>query len=66
MILKGARLCLIFHRSVLDEASDDLRRQAIDAGVPTYLIDSDEGRPRRLQAADTRMAESDSAGDGAQ
>jgi hypothetical protein len=53
MILKGARLCLIFHHSVLDDGSSDLARQAIAAGVPTYLIDSEEGRPRRFQMPDT-------------
>ncbi len=55
MILKGAELCLIFHRSVLDDGSSDLARQAIAAGVPTYLIDSEEGRPRRFPTGDARM-----------
>ena len=48
MILKGAELCLIFHRAKLDEGSDDLARQAIAADVPTYLIDSEEGKPKRF------------------
>jgi hypothetical protein len=50
MLRRGAGLCLIFHRSALDDASRDLARQAIAATVPTYLVDSDEGKPRRIRA----------------
>jgi hypothetical protein len=30
-------------------------RRAIAAGIPTYLIDSKEARPRRLRAGDARL-----------
>jgi hypothetical protein len=33
----------------------DCRRQAIEAGIPTYLIDSEEARPKRLRADDPRL-----------
>jgi hypothetical protein len=52
MLRAGVGLCLILHRSILDARTKDPARQAIAAGVPTYLIDSDEGRPRRLNAGD--------------
>jgi YspA, cpYpsA-related SLOG family len=43
---RGAGLCVIVHRAPLDDRSRDLARQAIAAGVPTYLIDSEEGKPK--------------------
>jgi len=52
MLRAGASLCVILHRSVLDARTKDLARQAIEAGVPTYLIDSEEGKVRRLRAGD--------------
>ena len=52
MLRRGAELCLVVHRGPLDDGRRDLARQAIMAGVPTYLIDSDVGKPRRLQAGD--------------
>lgn len=55
MLRRGAELCLICHRSVLDERSSDLARQAIAAGVPTYLVNSDDGKPRRILAGDARL-----------
>jgi hypothetical protein len=48
MVRRGAGLCLVFHRAVLDEDSRDLAQQAIAAGIPTWLIDNEEGRPRRI------------------
>ncbi len=55
MLRAGTALCLIFHRSVLDDASNDLTRQAIAAGVPTNLIDSEDGKPKDLLAGDARL-----------
>jgi hypothetical protein len=52
MLRAGASLCVILHRSVLDARTKDLARQAIEAGVPTYLIDSEDGKVRRLRAGD--------------
>jgi hypothetical protein len=55
MLRAGAQLCVIVHRSVLDAGTRDLARQAIEVGVPTYLIDSDEGKPRRIWTGDARL-----------
>jgi hypothetical protein len=55
MLRRGAELCLICHRSVLDQRSSDLTRQAILAGVPTYVVESDDGKPRRILAGDARL-----------
>jgi hypothetical protein len=37
------------HRCPLGERSRDLARQAILAGIPTWLIDGEEGVPRRIK-----------------
>jgi hypothetical protein len=37
-MLRGAGLCVIVHRSILDAGSKDLAQQAPALGVPTYLI----------------------------
>jgi hypothetical protein len=50
MLRPGAGLCVIFHRSAFDERTMDLAKQAIEAGVPTYLIEDERGTPRRLRA----------------
>jgi hypothetical protein len=44
LLRRGAGLCVILHRSVLDEANSNLWQQALTAAVPTWLIDSEEGR----------------------
>jgi hypothetical protein len=51
----GAQLGVILHRSVLDAGTTDLARQAIEAGVPTCLINSEEGRPKRIRTGDARL-----------
>jgi hypothetical protein len=33
----------------------DCARQAIEAGIPTYLIDSEKAQPRRIRAGDARL-----------
>jgi hypothetical protein len=48
MLRRGADLCLIIHRSAFDQRRNDLMRQAIEAGVPTYWITDERGAPRRL------------------
>jgi len=50
MICREAGLCPNVHRSLLDEASLDLLGQAIEVGIPTYLIDSDAAVPKQLLA----------------
>jgi hypothetical protein len=50
MLRPGAGLCVVFQRSMGDdEQVKDLARQAIEAGVPTYLIADERGVPRRLR-----------------
>jgi hypothetical protein len=49
MLRPGAGLCCILHRTALDERTKDLARQAIEMGVPTYLIADGRGVPRRLK-----------------
>ena len=45
MILAGASLCIALHGSLAaSKGTKDCVRQAIHAGIPTYLIDSDGGR----------------------
>jgi hypothetical protein len=55
MLRAGAQLCVILHRSVLDAGTRDLARQALEAGVPTYLIDSEEVKPKPLRMGDERL-----------
>jgi hypothetical protein len=55
MLQRGAGLCLILYRSTLDAGCNDLAYQAIAAGVPTFLIDSENGKPRRLTEGDERL-----------
>jgi hypothetical protein len=45
---RGAELCLILHRGTLSDVCADLAHQAIHAGVATFIIDNDHGKPRRL------------------
>jgi hypothetical protein len=55
MLRAGAQLCVILPRSVLDAGTRDLARQAIEAGVPTYLIDAEEGKPERIRTGDAQL-----------
>jgi hypothetical protein len=48
LLRRGAGLCVIVHRIHLDDGSKDLASQAIAKGIPTYLIESGEGKPKRL------------------
>src|SRR5262245_28030275 len=52
----GAGLCVALHRFlVASKGTKDCARRAIAAGIPTYLIDSEAARPRRLRAGDARL-----------
>jgi hypothetical protein len=55
-IVFGAGLCVILHRSLLNVGTKDLARQAIAAGIPTYLTDSEHAAPRRVRAGKWRLA----------
>src|SRR5688572_21297659 len=53
MIAAGAEMCIAFHRAIsASKGTKDCARQAIKAGIPTYLIDSDAAVPKRLLADD--------------
>lgn len=55
LVRPGAGLCVIVHRPPLDKASKDLARQAIMAGILTYLIVDERGVPRRIKAGDEKL-----------
>jgi hypothetical protein len=56
MVAAGAMLCLAFHRFLPgSKGTKDCARRALAAGIPTWLIDSDAGIPRRLRADDPRL-----------
>jgi hypothetical protein len=49
-------MCVAVHSSLTrSEKTKDCARQAIAAGIPTYLIIADDGVPRRLLADDVRL-----------
>ena len=53
MVALGADMCLALHRRIrLAKGTRDCALRAIEAGIPTYLIDSDAGDPRRLLVSD--------------
>jgi hypothetical protein len=56
MIRAGAELCIAVHRFLANSrGTKDCVRQAIAAGIPTYLIDSEAALPRRLRGGDMRL-----------
>lgn len=56
MVAAGADLCLAFHRAIsASKGTKDCARRAIEAGIPTYLIDSEKAEPKRLLAGDARL-----------
>jgi hypothetical protein len=56
MVAKGADLCIAVHRFLMNSrGTRDCCNQAIAAGIPTRLIDSDDGEPKRLTAEDPRL-----------
>jgi hypothetical protein len=56
MVEAGAELCIALHRFLMNsKGTKDCCRQAIAAGIPTYLISDASGVPRRLLADDPRL-----------
>ena len=56
MIATGAGFCLAVHRFLMNsKGTRDCCLQALAAGIPTWLIDSDDGEPKRLAADDPRL-----------
>jgi hypothetical protein len=46
-------MCIALHRFLAtSRGTKDRVRRALEAGIPTYLIDSEKAEPRRLWAGD--------------
>jgi hypothetical protein len=57
MVAAGAEMCIAFHRFLAgSKGTKDCVRRAIEAGIPTYLIDSKQAEPMRLRADDGRLS----------
>jgi hypothetical protein len=57
MVRAGSDLCIALHRFLANSrGTKDCVRQAIAAGIPVYLIDSEKAVPRRLKEGDDRLA----------
>jgi hypothetical protein len=57
MVQAGADLCIALHRSIeTSKGTRDCVRQALAAGIPVWLIESEEAIPKRVQADDKRLA----------
>jgi hypothetical protein len=55
-VAAGAEMCVAFHRFLAkSRGTKDCVGRALEAGIPTYLVDSKEARPRRLRADDARL-----------
>ena len=46
-------LCVLTHNN--SKGTKDCCRQAIEAGIPTHLIDSEWAKPKRLRGDDPRL-----------
>jgi hypothetical protein len=55
LLRSGSGLCNIVHRALLFDGSKDLARQAIAAGIATYIIESEHGKPTRLNEFDETL-----------
>ena len=52
----GCGLCLSLHPFLpRSRGTKDCARQAIEAGIPTWLIAREDGEPVRLRAGDPRL-----------
>jgi hypothetical protein len=57
MVDSGADLCIAVHRSIAKcKETKNCVCHALNAGIPTYLIEDDRGVPKRLTANDARIA----------
>jgi hypothetical protein len=60
LIKPGADLCIAVHRSVgSSQRTKDCVRQAIQAGIPTFLIEDEQAIPVRLRRAEARLSGKD-------
>jgi hypothetical protein len=57
LIKDGADLCIALHRWIgRSQRTLDCVRQAIQAGIPTFLITDEHAVPSRLQTGDARLS----------
>jgi len=57
MVESGADLCIALHRSITTSTrTKDCVRQALAAGIPTFLVEDARAIPRRIDAGDVRLA----------
>ncbi len=58
MVQLGADLCIAVHRNLRASlGTTDCATRAIAAGIPSYIVESDDGAPVRLEANDSRLAQ---------
>ncbi len=58
MVQLGADLCIAVHRNLrASHGTKDCATRAIAAGIPTFIVGSDDGAPVRLDANDSRLAQ---------
>jgi hypothetical protein len=56
MIEAGAELCIAFHRTLnTSRGTKNCVTQSLEAGIPTYLVDSDAAEPVRIHADDLML-----------
>jgi hypothetical protein len=57
MVQAGADLCIALHRRLeASKGTKDCVRQALGAGIPTYLIEDEDAQPKRIRGDDVRLA----------
>ncbi|WP_165252000.1 SLOG family protein [Paludisphaera soli] len=56
MVAAGAAMCIAFHRDLArSKGTRDCARRAIQAGIPTYLVEDERAEPVRVRAGDRRL-----------
>jgi hypothetical protein len=57
MVESGADLCIALNRTIqTSRGTRDCFRQALAAGIPTYLIEDEDAIPLRVHSGDERLA----------
>jgi hypothetical protein len=57
MLESGINLCIALHRSITTSTgTKDCIKQALAAGIPTYLIEDERGIARPIEIGDARLA----------
>jgi hypothetical protein len=56
MVDSGADLCIALHRSIAkSKGTKNCVLHALNAGIPTYLVEDERAIPKRLETDDTRL-----------